>query len=157
MNIYILQSVSPLITQYLPEGSNAHKPVLSRSRCWPFHTHESITGGNKIASRSALLEHQNADCHRRALSSPTPVVKIIKVAAAALVEDIRASKCEGTVGARSEAGGEERAGLGRGIELELEIGGDVAGSSLPIFQNAVVQREGQLVGLVASNHLHRSC
>ena len=57
--------------------------------------------------------------------SPGSVVEVVEGAGEALVEDCGTADCEGAVGAEGEAAGVDGAGLGRGVELELVVGGYV--------------------------------
>jgi hypothetical protein len=60
-----------------------------------------------------------------------------------LVEDSRAAKRQGGVGAGREAVSEDGSGLGGSVELELEIGSDVSNTALSISELSIGELEGE--------------
>ena len=76
----------------------------------------------------------------RALGAGGLVVQVVEGAAEALVEDGGAAERQAAVGADGPAARVDGAGLGRGVELELSVRGDVAGAVDGVGEDAV--REG---------------
>lgn len=83
------------------------------------------------------------DLYRRALRSPGAIVKVEEIATGALIEDSRAAECEGAVTASREAGSEDGTSLGRLVELELVVCGNVPGAALSILEDSVLQGSNQ--------------
>lgn len=98
----------------------------------------SITG---LAGITATLHNEDFD--RRALCSPGAIVKVEEVATCTLIENSRAAECEGAVSASGESSSEDGARLGRLIELELVVCGDVPGSALTILEDSVLEGSNQ--------------
>ncbi len=94
-----------------------------------------------VSSFLAGDESETLDGDRRALRSPVPVVKVVEVSAAALVEDVGATKSQATVSADRPTRGVDGTSLGWLVELELVVGGDVSCASLRVGQNTILQRD----------------
>lgn len=69
------------------------------------------------------------------------VVKVVEAAAETLVEDVGATERNRTVAADGEAGSDESACLGWGVELELIVCCDVSSASLGILQDTIGECE----------------
>lgn len=106
-------------------------------------------GGRAGSAAAAAGDHVQSN--RRALWRPVGVVQVVEVAAKALIEDGGITKRDGTIATNREARGDKGAGLGRGIELELvvvgnvgsAIFGDYASEGSAIFQDSILQAEHQ--------------
>jgi len=70
-------------------------------------------------------------------------VSSIWVSALALVEDVGAAKREGAIAADGPSSREDGSGLGRVVELELEVCGDVTGSLGGVGEFAIHESDGQ--------------
>lgn len=88
-----------------------------------------------LGGSAATWQDDNFD--GRALGGPVAVVEVEEVARLALVEDSRAAESQRAVATRGEARGEDGAGLGRLVKLELEVASDVTSSGLGVRQNTV--------------------
>lgn len=91
----------------------------------------AVTG---LAGVTAAGHHDDLD--GRALRRPGAVVQVVKVARVALVPDGRAAQRQRAIAAGREARGEDGTGLGRRVELELEVAGDVTRPLLRVGQGA---------------------
>jgi len=76
---------------------------------------------------STARHHKNLD--GRALFRPPAIVQVVKVTRAALVEDGRITQSEGAIAADGETRRVDGTRLGRLVELELVIGGNVSGAA----------------------------
>ena len=76
------------------------------------------------------------------------VVKVVEVAAQALEEDSGVAEGKRAVAASRPASSVDGASLGRAVELELVVGGDVAGAVLGVGENTVLEGDLKLPGVV---------
>lgn len=76
------------------------------------------------------------------------VVEVVEVAAQALEEDSGAAEGKRAVAASRPASSVDSASLGRAVELELVVGGDVAGTVLGVGENTVLEGDLKLPGVV---------
>jgi hypothetical protein len=97
-------------------------------------------------------ELQRLNGNRRTLSRPVLIVQIVKAAAEALVEDVGAAEGERPVRAHRPAGRVDCTGLGWLVELELEVGRDVAGAADRVGQHATRQCDLEAGVGLAGNH-----
>lgn len=74
------------------------------------------------------------------------VVEVVESAAQALVPDSRATESECAVGADGETAGVDGTGLGRAVELELLVGGNVTSAVVAVGEDTVVEGDGQDLG-----------
>ena len=77
------------------------------------------------------------------LRSPVTVIQVVKATAAALPPDTAVTKGQSAVLANREARGVNGTGLWWVIELELIVGGNVTCSTVCVFENAIVESEGE--------------
>lgn len=118
----------------------------------------SITGLTGVAT---TLHYQDLD--RRALWSPGAVVKVEKISTRALIEDSRAAECEGAVSTSGKAGREDCTSLGRLVELELVVCGNVSSSALSILDDSVLEGRNQnavgrtIIALLFDTVSHITC
>ena len=101
----------------------------------------------------AVDECERLDGDGRTLSRPLAVVEIVEVAAEALPEDVGAAESQAAIAADGEAGGVDGAGLGWLVELELVVGGDVAGTANRVGQHAVAEGHLESGAALAGNEL----
>ena len=78
-----------------------------------------------------------------ALLSPVTVVQVVESARTALVERVVLAQSQGVVLADGKSAGEDGAGLGRTVELELEVGCDVSSPVFGIDDVTVLQSNDQ--------------
>ena len=76
------------------------------------------------------------------------VVQVVEVTAQALVESGLATKSKRAVGASGPASSVDGASLGRAVELELVVGGDVTGAVLGVKEYTVLEGDLKLHGVV---------
>lgn len=74
-----------------------------------------------------------------ALSGGVLVVEVVEGAAQALVEDSRVAEGEGAVLTDGPAGSVDGTSLGRTVELELVVGGDVASAALGVGEDTILE------------------
>lgn len=103
-------------------------------------------------SSGASLQLKEIDGDWRALRRPRSIIKIIEVTAEALIENIRATEGQRTVTASGEASGVDCSILGRGIKLELEVGSNVACTSLSVLEDAISEGDGESAFAFARHH-----
>jgi hypothetical protein len=82
-----------------------------------------------------------------ALVTSSLVVEVVKVAAQALVEDGGTAKSERTVAASRPASSVDGTSLGRIVELELVVGGNVTSAVLGVHEDAVLEGDLKLGGV----------
>lgn len=75
------------------------------------------------------------------------VVKVVEVAAQALEEDSGVAEGEGAVAASRPASSVDGASLGRAVELELVVGGDVTSAVLGVGENTILEGDLKLLGV----------
>lgn len=88
----------------------------------------------------AVDEAQRGDCDCDALRRPVDRVEVVKVTREALVPHAAATQGEGAVCADGEARRVDGAALRRIVELELVVRGNIAGATLGVFEDRVVER-----------------
>lgn len=74
---------------------------------------------------------------------PVTIVQIVKAARETLVKGLGRTQCQLLVITDREARGVDGASLGRRIELELKVRGNVSDSILEVLENAVFQGQDQ--------------
>lgn len=89
----------------------------------------------------------DVDVDLRALVAGGLVVKVVEGTAQALVEDGRVTKGKSAVAADRPARGVDGTSLGRLVELELVVGGDVASAALVVSQDTVGEGHGEDLAL----------
>lgn len=96
---------------------------------------------------SSLGFHSTAgnshDGNRLALLRPVAIVQVVEVTREALVEGGRVTQGEDVVLTEREAAGEESTGLGRAVELELEVRCDISSSVFRIDDVSIFQANNQ--------------
>lgn len=75
------------------------------------------------------------------MRSPIAVIKVVEVSADALIEDVGSTEGERAIVAKGEASGIDSSGLGRTVELELVVGGDISSALLGIRELPTSQRD----------------
>lgn len=90
----------------------------------------------------------NVDVDLVALVASGLVVEVVEVAAQALEEDSGVAEGKRAVAASRPASSVDGASLGRAVELELVVGGDVAGAVLGVGENTVLEGDLKLPGVV---------
>jgi hypothetical protein len=75
-------------------------------------------------------------------------VEVVEVTAQALMEDGGAANGEGAVGASRPTSSVDGTSLGRAIELELVVGGDVTSALLGVGEHTVLEGDLKLLGVV---------
>jgi len=90
---------------------------------------------------SAGNECEGLDGDGGALGGPVAIVEVVEAATEALPENIGAAESQAAVAADGEASGEDSTGLGWLIELELEVGRNVARAADGVGQDAVAQAD----------------
>ena len=100
-----------------------------------------------------LLQLNSRDGDGIAPCSPLAVIQVVEVATQALVEDVGATKSKRSVRTEREAGGKNSFRLRRPIELELEVGCNIASASLGILEDVIFKGDCKLTFSIASNHL----
>ncbi len=88
-----------------------------------------------------MLEHECVDGNWRALSGPVAIVQVIEASAQALVEDVGGTQRKRAIAANGETGGEDSAGLGRGVKLELVVCSDVPSTALGVRKDPIGESE----------------
>jgi hypothetical protein len=83
-----------------------------------------------------------------ALLAGALVVQVVEVTAQALVESGLATKSERAVGASGPASSVDGTSLGRAVELELVVGGNVTGTLLGVKEHTVLEGDLKLHGVV---------
>jgi hypothetical protein len=78
-----------------------------------------------------------------ALRCPLSIIQVVEVPAQALIEDVGAAEGKRAIVAGREATSEDGSSLGRGIELELEVGSNISRAALCVMQLAVGQSDDQ--------------
>jgi hypothetical protein len=107
---------------------------------------------NWVAARTTWEE---IDEDGLAVRGPLAVIQVVEVAAQALVEDVGSAEGKRAIVAGGEAVSVDSSGLGRGVELELVVGGDISSSSLGILQFAIGQSDDKAAWVTTST-LRRS-
>ena len=100
-----------------------------------------------------LLQLNSRDGDGVALCGPLAVIHVAEVATQALEEDVGATKSKRSVRIEREAGGKNSFRLRRPIELELEVGCNIASASLGILEDVIFKGGCELTFSIASNHL----
>ena len=85
------------------------------------------------------------------------IVQVVKVSAQAAVELVVVTEGQVAVGADGPAGSVDGAGLRRAVELELRVGGDVAGAVLGVGEHAVGQADREDLGLTLMSCVRIHC
>jgi hypothetical protein len=104
----------------------------------------SSTGGGSGARAGT----NDLDGDLVALGSGGLVVQVVEVTAQALVESGLTTKSKRAVGASGPAGSVDGASLGRAVELELVVGGDVTDAVLGVSEHTVLEGDLELHGVI---------
>lgn len=105
-----------------------------------------LSVGSLRSTRGSTLD--NVDVDLVALVASGLVVEVVEVAAQALEEDSGVAEGKRAVAASRPASSVDGASLGRAVELELVVGGDVAGAVLGVGENTVLEGDLKLPGVV---------
>lgn len=110
---------------------------------WLRRSSRLAIGHDGSSTRSGTATVDSLDVDGSALLFSGLVVQVVEGAAQALLEDNIVADGEGVVLADRPSGSVDSAGLGRAIELELTVGGDVTSASLSILENTARESEDQ--------------
>jgi hypothetical protein len=108
----------------------------------------SLLGLSVGKLRSSGTTHDHVDVDLVALVASGLVVEVVEVAAQALEEDSGATEGKRAVAASRPASGVDGTSLGRAIELELVVGGNVTGALLGVGKDTVLEADLKGHGIV---------
>ena len=104
--------------------------------------------GSSGGAGASNLGTDDVDGNLVALVALGLAVQVVEVTAQALVEDGGAADGEGAVRASGPASSVDGTSLGRAIELELVVGGDVTSALLRVGEHAVLEGDLKLLCVV---------
>lgn len=114
--------------------------MADSGRCYSWLTICGLSGGRGTTATSSI---DSLDVYLVALVTLFIGVDVVELSAQTLPPDDGATEAEGIVGTQGETRGIDGSGLGRGIELELIIGSNIASPISLIFENASGESEGE--------------
>jgi hypothetical protein len=103
---------------------------------------------SSVGGRGASAGTDDLDGDLVALLAGRLVVQVVEVTAQALVENGLATKGKRAVGASGPTGSVDGTSLGRAVELELVVGGDVTSALLGVKEYTVLEGDLKLHGVV---------
>jgi hypothetical protein len=103
---------------------------------------------SSVRGRGASAGTDDLDGDLVALLAGRLVVQVVEVTAQALVENGLATKGKRAVGASGPTGSVDGTSLGRAVELELVVGGDVTSALLGVKEYTVLEGDLKLHGVV---------